>query len=96
MLVVQVQLWPRGNYADAKQLGLMSIVNDGTGSKEVGNYNVLLKEDEKLYAGRVENWPRLNLPVGELVAAALQSVNRSKPMALAAPEPEGDRPDGRT
>ena len=40
MLVVTVELWPYGRVDERRVLTHMQIVNDGTGSTDVGNYAV--------------------------------------------------------
>jgi hypothetical protein len=54
-------------------LGTLEIVNDGTGSRLRGNYNVSArgKRNKLLRSARVENWPRTSKPPFALVSAAL-------------------------
>lgn len=42
MLVVRIELWPRGDAARARSLGVASIVNVGDGTHAIGNYDVTL------------------------------------------------------
>ena len=46
MLKVTVELIPHGDEARTKQIGYMKIVNDGTGTHEVGNYTVDVDGEE--------------------------------------------------
>ena len=72
MLEVTVTLVPFGNRARAKTLGVLQIVNDGTGVPE-GNYDVRRDDAETATAcwkGRVEGWDRRR-SFRQLVAAAL-------------------------
>lgn len=40
MLVVKIELWPRGLESRAKELVRVYIANDGTGTETHGNYDV--------------------------------------------------------
>lgn len=40
MLVITVEMWPHGDTARRRLLGVATIVNDGTGNRAVGNYDV--------------------------------------------------------
>ena len=79
MLVVKVEIWPRGNAKNAKQIGLMKIVNDGT-SKDPkrGNYIAsVFRRGQGVYGttirvGMVENFPRKSYHVMRLVLRALK------------------------
>lgn len=72
MLVIKVELWPRGFESAKRELARFTITNDGTGTKEIGNYNVRYKDRE----GRIEGWKRLDRPVLDLVKKALTSLNK--------------------
>ncbi len=38
MIYVRIEMWPKGDRARARILGEATICNDGTGTKDVGNY----------------------------------------------------------
>lgn len=40
MIVVKLELWPRGSERDAKEIGRMYIANDGTRGPSRGDYQV--------------------------------------------------------
>lgn len=40
MIVVKVEHWENGDESKAEILGQLSFTNDGTGTKDVANYNV--------------------------------------------------------
>lgn len=42
MIVIKVELWPKGDPARAKDMGFATIENDGTGTDKAGNYKVTL------------------------------------------------------
>lgn len=74
MIVVRVELWKGGNPDDVALLGVMRIVNDGSGSKTIGHYDVdiaRLRGTGAWRSGRVENHRRLAVSVWRLVAKAL-------------------------
>lgn len=48
MLVVRIELWPRGDKLKARTLCAATIVNDGTGTPEFGNYKVILSHSENM------------------------------------------------
>lgn len=43
MVVVKIELWPHGLESKAREIGRAEIINDGTGTEEVGNYKIRLK-----------------------------------------------------
>lgn len=73
MLVVKCELWPQGNNDEAESLGTLVIVNDGTGSKEIGHYLTMLDENmgEGVATGVVRGFEREKKPAWELVYRAL-------------------------
>lgn len=79
MLVVSIELWPHGDQAKAKPLGVAIITNDGTGDKVAGNYDVKLSHSGKYFGkpgpyktGTVKSHRR-NLSVYHLVYKALKA-----------------------
>ena len=78
MIKVTVELWPDGNLHKAKILGTMVIANDGTGSTQRGNYQIMCSEHEgeKIRTRRCElkDWPRQQNMIWALVVSALNKV----------------------
>jgi len=65
MIVVRLEVWPRGREAAKTELGLVKIENDLTGTTALGNYiyTFLRKPAEAIHPrvwiqGRVEGFPR--------------------------------------
>jgi hypothetical protein len=88
VIVVRVERWPDGvDHTDpvhAKRSTVLAhaeIVNDGTGTRELGNYDVSLYDPVPYYAlqgetlhGEVKDFPRRKLGVWDLVHRALGAV----------------------
>lgn len=60
MIRVTVELVPWGKEAEKKTIGTMVIVNDGTGSREMGNYKyyILNENGDSIYDGHYTKFPR--------------------------------------
>lgn len=75
MIVVRVELWPKGDEAKARPLGMVFVANDGTSRVRArGSYDVRAwgKKNRPLRrAGRVENFPRRSRTVFDLLRRAL-------------------------
>lgn len=73
MLVIRVELWPKGDGRRKKKLGEMRIVNTGTGTHERGNYVAEVDTQRRAVwqVGEVEGFPRLSRHAWYLVAKAL-------------------------
>ena len=78
MIVVKVELWPGGHEDRKRELGRMHLTNQGTGTRERGNYAVKLMRrgtvDVVQRTTDIENYPRQSYPVWELVRRALQKL----------------------
>jgi len=79
MIVVKIELWPHGNESKAREIGRCNIWNDGTGTKERGNYKAELKH-AGIYYGKEGNWKtggvkdhRRNLSPYHLVYSAIKN-----------------------
>ena len=75
MIRVTVELIPWG-IGEPQQLGVMHIANDGTGTKDRGNYHakVYRKGTNKvLRLGEVKEYPRLSYNIWRLVLRCLKS-----------------------
>lgn len=93
MIVVRVELWPGGRKAEARLLGTATITNDGTGTPELGNYDVALSHSGRYVGrpgawkrGRVERHPRERLSPYHLVLRALEAALGVRPRKAAADE----------
>lgn len=76
MIVVKIELHSAIHPSRSKEIGRMVISNDGTGTDELGSYNVELMrrgtKDKVLRQGLIQNYPRHAYTVWELVRRALQ------------------------
>lgn len=75
MIRITVELIPRGNESKKKQLGMMEIANEGTGSMLEGNYEGTLHAEYTPPAGRigrVRKFNRKTQSVWSLVGAFLK------------------------
>jgi hypothetical protein len=83
MIVVKVELWPKGDGRKAKEIGRSYIANVG-GNRKKGNYEIavcrrgskrcpLVGKTKAVREGKVENFPRLSYNVWRLVLRALLS-----------------------
>lgn len=55
MLVIKIEIWPLGRQDKAREIGRVVISNDGTGTPEIGNYDVALTHAER-YHHRPSSW----------------------------------------
>jgi hypothetical protein len=80
MLVIPIELWPFGIEPEKRQLGKLTIANDGTGSSSRGNYDVTVygAHGRIIRTARVEDWPRQAKPVQGLILAALEAAGYGK------------------
>lgn len=82
MIVCLVEYWPRGDRERAQPLGLIEIVNDGSGTRDVGNYRVTCfrpteRGQEQFQVWRsaeVRGFRRLKLGPFALLFLALQAI----------------------
>jgi hypothetical protein len=65
MIVVRLELWPRGNKSAKRDLGTMVIENDQTGTEQAGNYMYKIKKGQvyserpsMLCQGEFRDYPR--------------------------------------
>ena len=80
MIVIKVELWPRGYEAKAREIGRMHITNTGQSQDpKRGHYQVqLMRRGTKRTVqreGSVEDHPRLSSSIWVLVVRALKAVN---------------------
>lgn len=82
MIIVEARLIPHGDdLAPTTSLCKLHIINDGSGTKTRGNYDVMLysKGDNPriIRRGRIENWDRNGVPAWQLIAKAFQILDIS-------------------
>lgn len=80
MIRVEVKLVPFGIETMEKLLGVIEIVNDGTGNLQAGNYDVRLSDEPPFTRtggkrtwrfARIKGWPRMKKGPYQLLLAAL-------------------------
>lgn len=72
MIKITVEMYPKGREKNKRTLGTCKIVNDCTGTKEMGNYNITFFGDDGFSETvRVEKFPRLRFGVWDLLHQAL-------------------------
>lgn len=81
MLMVKLEMWPRGDASKAYSLGTIAIANAGTGSETQGDYSVQLsgrpehfKRRGNWREGLVKAFPRKRLGAYDLLLRALIAV----------------------
>lgn len=76
MIRVTVEIVPFGMEAEKRVIGMAEIVNDGTGGREVGNYQAVVKNamSENIHLVYVEGFPRLESDVWDLIYRVLKKV----------------------
>lgn len=76
MIRVTVEIVPFGMEAEKRVIGMAEIVNDGTGGREVGNYQAVVKNamGENMHLVCVEGFPRLESDVWGLIYRVLKKV----------------------
>lgn len=94
MLRVTIELLPHGDESRKETIGIIDIINDGSGDPEIGNYAVRLHKTPK-YAkrpgvwrrGKVTGFPRLVLGPYDLLCRALAATvgDRNKMKTEATP-----------
>lgn len=87
MIVVKVEMWPKGDESRAREIGRTYIFNAG-GTLTSGNYEVRVSRRAKVFkheprkvlsgegfarTGCVQNYPRLSYNIWRLVIRALKS-----------------------
>jgi hypothetical protein len=75
MIRVTIEMLPLGNESKKRHLGTVTIANDGTGTRGLGNYIVRLsrrgKPDSTLKTERITGFRRLQFGPYELLLLAL-------------------------
>jgi hypothetical protein len=84
MIVVKIELWPHGIRDKAREIGRIVIANDGSGTKEEGNYEVALA-NAGIYADKPGAWKsgtvtkhKRSLSPYHLIRAAIDSALRNR------------------
>lgn len=78
MIVVFIEVWPKGDQSKAKTLGMAEMTNDGTGSNTHGNYRLKLVGKTSRYRRQsvTTDFPRKSRNIWELLRRALNDVDR--------------------
>mgnify|MGYP001599760075 CR=1 FL=1 len=87
MLYVKIELYPGGNAEKRILKSQLAIVNDGTGTYQVGHYDVALlrnEGDEGVIKGRVTNFPRQTGSPEALVILALSAIETGRTIDIEA------------
>jgi hypothetical protein len=75
MLVIRIELWSGGRQDKKKDLGMLFIVNTGSGTKSLGNYEVMLSKwghpDVPWRVGSVAGFDRLRGSPWDLMRRAI-------------------------
>jgi len=78
MLRITVELLPLGDESRARHLGTATIVNDGAGAKDIGNYIVRLSKwgrpNDAWKTGTVKGFRRLSRGPWDLLYLALRDI----------------------
>jgi hypothetical protein len=78
MLVLRLELWPHGDPTKAQTLGILHVINDGTGDVKKGNYNIRAwgkrLNGKPWKTGHINNWPRLRYHGWHLIKECLNSI----------------------
>lgn len=78
MIVIKIELWPLGFESRAREIGRMTLTNDGTSEDpKRGNYTAKVMRrgtiDKVQRTARVEDYPRQSYSIWELVRRALNT-----------------------
>ena len=79
MIVVKVELWPLGFEENKREIGRMTITNDGSSENpKRGNYTARVMRrgttDKVLRETRIEDYPRHSYTIWKLVRIALDKI----------------------
>lgn len=76
MIVVKIELWPKGDEKLCIVKGVILIANNGTGDINTGNYNytVVTGKNKKYAEGSIMNFPRKRLLAFDLVYRVLKQI----------------------
>lgn len=81
MLAVTMELFPHGRVKHRQILGTLYITNDGTGTRESGNYHIQLTEnkyDGEVLETEVEGFPRLDKDAWDLLYLAIEALRKEE------------------
>jgi hypothetical protein len=78
MIVIKVELWPRGYESRKREIARMHVTNKGTGTATRGDYKIQVmrkgSDDKVQREGEVLNYPRQSYSVWKLIQKALTTV----------------------
>ena len=77
MIRVSVQLLPLGNKKFSKEIASITIVNDGSGSDVIGNYEYEVIADDVSHTGNLVGFKRRKYNVMYLIYLILKNVYRN-------------------
>jgi hypothetical protein len=68
MIEIQINLIPFG-IGEPKSLGKIIIGNDGTGTENIGNYNIKFfdRANRQFKTTRLEKWPRMKKSIWQMI-----------------------------
>lgn len=66
-------------YLNIDELASLTIVNDGTGTPEAGNYEFTITDEDKMIKGNVKDFPRKEEDVWSLILRVLKKVKENTP-----------------
>lgn len=78
MVVVKIELWPCGDESKRQSLGVMHIINEGSGSRTEGNYDVVVFNKDGsmvLKTAKIRGFPRAVLGGWDLLHWALRKTS---------------------
>lgn len=79
MIRITCEMWPDGDERRKYLLGVMSMTNDGTGTRERGSYRVTLRRGRgKLRCTEVLDFPRKTSSIFQLLRWALNKLHKEK------------------
>lgn len=76
MIVVRIELWPKGDETKKKPLGMIGIANDASGNSTLGNYTFssINKAGLPYRSGSVKQFPRKRLLAFDLLFRVLREM----------------------
>lgn len=81
MIRITVELFPWGSEKYKTKIGQIDIINDGSGTKNTGNYNIKLyrkgSNSTITKTGKIYNFPRLRKNIYELLYLGLKEIYAS-------------------
>jgi len=78
MVVVTIEMWPKGKKEKAYKMAEAVLTNDGKGTESIGHYDCIIldKRGRKVKRTRVEGFPRKRTSVWVLLLRMIQQTYR--------------------